>query len=567
MADKIPIRAAYSGANALTGLATFASSETIGVAHGGTGIATAAANQLLTGNGTSALTSESNLTFDGTILKSTGDLCATVKVVSPALCIGSEYVLPTADGSAGQIMCTDGSGALAFATASAGVTLAGSTNNTIATVTGSNALAGEANLTFDGSTLTVGTSIAATADTNTSIGFPGSDVMTFSTGGTEALRINDEGVLGIKTTPLAGWHTDHGVLQIGTGAFWVDPHAEASADNMVFLSNNLYRDSADEWRYIVTDEATRYYQYGGEHYFDNAASGSAGAAISFANRLKIHSNGMLRVVGTAADPTSDNGGAGVAYFTGAASDSGIALGSYTASPWSNWMQSQQENGTIAALVVQPRGESVLFGYAGGSWANSYGTTLYNGGSAIYHVNGGVAIILRRATSYGDIMQFSHNVGGAAYVGSISVAASSTAYNTSSDYRLKENVIDLTGATTRVAQLQPHRFNFIRDPDTTVDGFVAHEVSDIVPEAITGTKDEMRNIKNVIVDADGEILEEDKAEAEWVAGKENGTYAADTVWHETLTMPKYQGIDQAKLVPLLTAAIQELTARVEALESA
>jgi hypothetical protein len=71
------------------------------------------------------------------------------------LCVGSQYALPAADGSAGQIMCTDGSGALAFATASAGVTLAGSTNNTVATVTGSNALAGEANLTFDGSTLAV----------------------------------------------------------------------------------------------------------------------------------------------------------------------------------------------------------------------------------------------------------------------------------------------------------------------------------------------------------------------------------------------------------------------------
>ena len=102
MADKVPIRAAYNGSSALTGLATFASAETIGVAHGGTGIATAAANQLLTGNGTSALTSEGNLTFDGTILKTTGDLCATVKVVSPGLCIGSQYALPASDGSAGR---------------------------------------------------------------------------------------------------------------------------------------------------------------------------------------------------------------------------------------------------------------------------------------------------------------------------------------------------------------------------------------------------------------------------------------------------------------------------------
>jgi hypothetical protein len=176
----------------------------------------------------------------------------------------------------------------------ASISFANDANNRVVTGTGSG-LNGEANLTFDGSTLTVGTSIAATADTNTSIGLPGSDVMTFSTGGTEALRINDEGVLGIKTTPAGGWHTDHGVLQIGTGALWVDPHDESAASNMLFLSNNLYRDSADEWRHIVTDEASRYYQYNGEHYFDTAPSGSAGAAASFTNRLKIDSAGAVGI--------------------------------------------------------------------------------------------------------------------------------------------------------------------------------------------------------------------------------------------------------------------------------
>ena len=119
------------------------------------GQSVAGSNTQLQFNNSGDFGASANLTFDGTILKATGDLCATVKVVSPALCIGSEYALPTADGSAGQIMCTNGSGALAFATAAAGVTLAGSTNNTIATVTGSDALAGEANLTFDGSTLAI----------------------------------------------------------------------------------------------------------------------------------------------------------------------------------------------------------------------------------------------------------------------------------------------------------------------------------------------------------------------------------------------------------------------------
>ena len=112
------------------------------------------------------------------------------------------------------------------------------------------------------------------------------------------------------------------------------------------------------------------------------------------------------------------------------------------------------------------------------------------------------------------------------VGSIYTNGSSTSYNTSSDYRLKENLVELTGATDRLKQIPVHRFNFTTDPDRTVDGFLAHEVQAIVPEAITGTKDE--------VDADGN--------------------------------PVYQGIDQSKLVPLLVATIKELEARIAALEA-
>tara|TARA_R110001632_G_scaffold135037_1_gene250528 strand:- start:6 stop:767 length:762 start_codon:yes stop_codon:yes gene_type:complete len=112
------------------------------------------------------------------------------------------------------------------------------------------------------------------------------------------------------------------------------------------------------------------------------------------------------------------------------------------------------------------------------------------------------------------------------VGNISCTSSSTAYNTSSDYRLKENVITEWDATTRLKQLKPARFNFKADADTIVDGFIAHEVQEIVPEAITGGKD--------AVDADGN--------------------------------PDYQGIDQSKLVPLLVKTIQELEARITALES-
>ena len=114
------------------------------------------------------------------------------------------------------------------------------------------------------------------------------------------------------------------------------------------------------------------------------------------------------------------------------------------------------------------------------------------------------------------------------IGSISQSGTTaTAFNTSSDYRLKENIDYTWDATTRLKQLKPARFNFISDDtNTLVDGFIAHEVSSIVPEAITGEKD--------AVNEDGDI--------------------------------QPQGIDQSKLVPLLVKTIQELEARIAALEA-
>lgn len=130
-----------------------------------------------------------------------------------------------------------------------------------------------------------------------------------------------------------------------------------------------------------------------------------------------------------------------------------------------------------------------------------------------------------------------NVNG--FIGSITVNGSTTSYNTSSDYRLKENVTPLDGAADRLAQIPVHRFNFIADPDTTVDGFLAHEVQAFVPEAITGEKDAFETVD--VTDEDGNVT-------------------------GTETRPVYQSIDQSKLVPLLTAALQEALQKIDALEA-
>ena len=142
----------------------------------------------------------------------------------------------------------------------------------------------------------------------------------------------------------------------------------------------------------------------------------------------------------------------------------------------------------------------------------------------------------------NILGFSNPNG---QVGTIETNGSSTTYATSSDYRLKENVDYTWDATTRLKQLKPARFNFIADDtNTLVDGFLAHEVSSIVPEAINGAKDAMTT----------EVL--------YVEGDElpDGKSIGDV---KEASVPDYQGIDQSKLVPLLVKTIQELEARLTA----
>ena len=135
---------------------------------------------------------------------------------------------------------------------------------------------------------------------------------------------------------------------------------------------------------------------------------------------------------------------------------------------------------------------------------------------------------------GTYIKFWNTTSGANVIGSITHGTSNTNYNTSSDYRLKENITSISDGITRLKTLKPSRFNFKADTDTIVDGFIAHEVT-AVPEAITGTKDE--------------VAEKDAPEL----GLKKGD-------------PVYQGIDQSKLVPLLTAALQEAVAKIETLET-
>ena len=156
----------------------------------------------------------------------------------------------------------------------------------------------------------------------------------------------------------------------------------------------------------------------------------------------------------------------------------------------------------------------------------------NAGAVLGSPNTGGFICAAGGTTDSDHALFINPNG---IVGRIRTNGSGTSFNTSSDYRLKENQVSISDGITRLKQLKPYRFNFKSDASKTVDGFFAHEVSPTVPEAVTGEKDavelednDRRDIKK------GDIIP--------------------------------QGIDHSKLVPLLTAALQEAITKIETLET-
>ena len=195
-------------------------------------------------------------------------------------------------------------------------------------------------------------------------------------------------------------------------------------------------------------------------------------------------------------------------------------------------------------------------------------TLFGGNILqIYGKNDAEVVAIQVATNGKKAIQFANASGVEA--GSIVTSSSSTAFNTSSDYRLKENETPITDGITRLKTLKPYRFNFKTDPDETVDGFFAHEVSNVIPEAITGTKDAMHPevlyADKVLYTAEDDLPEgmnigDIKTSAdELPEGKNFGD-----VKEATKINP--QSIDQSKLVPLLVASVQELIAENETLKT-
>ena len=439
----------------------------------------------------------------------------------------------------------------------AGASLTGTTNNTVVTVTAANAMQGEANLTFDGSTLTV-TGAA--------------DVSGDFTAGT----VNADSDTAASDNAAMGYTEAEGLILTGQGS-----------TNDVTIKN----DADETVLSVLTGTSIVRAQNSSTASYDPDSTVGTFQVHNIATDTDQQFAGISFAVGNGA---SDGQARIDCIHMGTAQAADLAFSTSTTTP---------------AVVERMRilsGGGTLVGKTASN-VGVVGSQIETAGNVNLTASGDRLMGLNRLASTGDLVSFKY---AGAEKGSISTDGSNVAFNTSSDYRLKENIVDLTGAITRLKNLQPRRFNFKETPDVTKDGFIAHEASTIVPEAVSGTKDATKTLSNVIVDADGIVLAEDQTESTWTSGKEpklvseaveaatavlyvegdelpegknigdvktpaieaadavySSSYASDTVWHETLTVPEYQGIDQAKLVPLLTAAIQELVARVETLEAA
>jgi hypothetical protein len=355
-------------------------------------------------------------------------------------------------------------------------------------------------------------------------------ILTLGTSGIERMRIGYLGNVGIGTTSLTAISSSVATLSLGStsastsGGIAFQANGVVKAYNYV-ASNYLYSQTVGGIGQI-------FYIAGSERMRIHNTTGNVGiGTTSPRSKLQVEGvTGSVPALGAAASAAQIGGSTYGTLFSTLTSGTGVI------------QQGRSDGVTLTfPLLINPNGGNVGIGttspnsklHVAGTVSHSTPLANFNGsvGSGVYgtvsvrvdNINYGTAMkFYRSSTADNNAIGFQN---GASTVGSISIGTSSTSYNTTSDYRLKENLTAITDGIYRLKQLKPRRFNFIGNADV-VDGFIAHEAKEVIPESVTGEKDE------VLPNGD----------------------------------PVYQGIDQAKIVPLLTAALQEAISKIEQLET-
>jgi len=389
----------------------------------------------------------------------------------------------------------------------------------------------------------------------------GQYIADFRIGNSSQMKLDSSGNLGLGVTPSA-WYAGGNLTAMQIGGSGTALFSLFNTESRYAINYKLASGTGTD-TYIANGYASYYRQSlsNGQHQWYNAPSGTAGNAISFTQAMTLDADGDLGVGTTSpsqrlqvagnevaaqkinAVGTNYGSGAYLNAFTSAGGND-VGFSGFIASQTSNstnrlWMGVHSPSGSNQGFVGMPDATPLTF------WTNSteraridssgnllVGTTNSNpigsnvaglvlslSGNFSVSRNGAPSLDLNRYTSDGTIARFYRS---ASQVGSIDVTTTATSYVTSSDYRLKNTIAPMTGALAKVALLKPCTYKWNAD-GSNGEGFIAHELAEVVPQCVSGAKD--------AVDEDGN--------------------------------PKYQGIDTSFLVATLTAAIQELKAEFDA----
>jgi hypothetical protein len=348
--------------------------------------------------------------------------------------------------------------------------------------------------------------------------------MIFVTNATEAARIDSSGNLGLGVTPST-WLSAYRSFQFGSyGAAYSTTNSTVRSG----FATNAYINTSNSFTYGSNGVALAYIQDSGGHQWLTAGSGTAGNAITFTQAMTLDASGNLGVGVTTQSERLRLGSATAGQARMAIEYNGSVisyLGSYSGIVGSG-NATDMLIGAANVLAFASGGAGTERARIDSSGNLLVGTTTYRGrvtseDAGSNSSNSPMGVNVTSASGSGACYVLtSYRLG--TLVGSITNTSTATAYNTSSDYRLKENIAPMTGALATVAKLKPCTYSW-KSTGEAGQGFIAHELQEVVPDCVTGEKD--------AVDADGN--------------------------------PKYQGIDTSFLVATLTAAIQELNAKFEA----
>ena len=414
--------------------------------------------------------------------------------------------------------------------------------------------------------------------------------LAFATGNntaTERMRIDSSGRLLVGTTTEGHADADDLTLQASSGYTGITLRSGTTSGGAIYFSDATSGAAEYDGQILYSQNAQKM-TFGTASSTQMAIDSSGTVGINndivFGNQSASGTGGTGRLVATGGEVfiqgglAKTSGSSAPIVFTAFGGvnermrlDSSGNLGIGTTSPVFKFHANETSGPSIAGLFQTNQTESFISFAASGTTATSTVRLGASGDNLIAFVNGGerlridssgnllihqsasttpgtgnvsVGASFEKTSTDGSALHLSRSNGPSLFlnanantqvarfhasgteVGSISITGSATAFNTSSDYRLKENVVSLDDGITRLKQLSPKRFNFIASPEKTVDGFIAHEAQAVVPQAVSGTHNEVDDKGNAVM----------------------------------------QQIDQSKLVPLLTAALQEAIAKIETLEA-